>query len=61
MGKLIAIIIIAIIGWFVYSDMSVDKIKENAIEALKKEKTINTINSRRAQDQEDIDRVFDRE
>lgn len=61
MGKLIAIIIIAIIGWFVYSDMSVDKIKENAIEALKKEKTINTINSRRAQDQEDINRVFDRE
>lgn len=61
MGKLIAIIIIAIIGWFVYSDMSVDKIKENAIEALKKEKTINTINSRRAQDQEDINKVFDRE
>ena len=61
MGKLIAIIIIAIIGWFVYSDMSVDKIKENAVEALKKEKTINTINSRRAQDQEDINKVFDRE
>ncbi len=61
MGKLIAIIIIAIIGWFVYSDMSVDKIKENAIEALKKEKTINTINSRRAQDQEDINKVFDGE
>lgn len=54
MGKLFAILVIIAIGWYVQNNYDFSNFKEKAIEGLKKEKTINVINSKRAADQEDI-------
>ena len=60
MGKIIALIIIAIIAWFAYNNNGFDlnNIKEKSIKALEKEKTINLINSKRNQDQTDINKIM---
>lgn len=58
MGKIIAIIVIAIAAWFIYSgNLDLNKAKDSSIEALKKEKTINAVTGSRARTQEDIDNV----
>lgn len=63
MGKIIALIIIAIIAWFAYTNNQFDlnNIKEQSIKTLEKEKTINLINSKRNQDQTDIDKIMNGE
>lgn len=65
MGKIIAIAVIAAVAWFIYNgtidvnkvNSDLDKAKNNSIEALKNEKTINSVNSTRARTQEDVNRV----
>jgi len=54
MGKLFAILVIVAIGWYIQNNNDFSTFKENAIEGMKKEKTINAVNSKRAADQEDI-------
>ena len=63
MGKIIALIIIAAIAWFAYNNNGFDlnNIKEKSIKTLEKEKTINLINSRRDQDQAEINKVINGE
>ena len=61
MGKIIALILIIAAGWYVYTNVDFNKVKEDSIEALKKEKTINAINSRRDREQADINRVMNGE
>ncbi len=58
MGKIIALIIVIAAGWYVYTNVDFNKVKENSIETLKKEKTINAINSRRDREQADIDSII---
>ena len=54
MGKLFAILVIVAIGWYVQNNYDFSGFKKNAIEGMKKEKTINAVNSKRAADQKDI-------
>ncbi len=63
MGKIIALIIIAAIAWFAYNNNGFDlnNIKEKSIKTLEKEKTINLINSRRDQDQAEINKIINGE
>ena len=61
MGKIIALILVAAAGWYVYTNVDFNKVKEDSIEALKKEKTINAINSRRDREQADINKVINGE
>ena len=59
MGRIIALIIIAAIVWFGYNNgFDLNNVKEKSIKALENEKTINLINSRRNQDQSDINKVI---
>lgn len=60
MGKLFAVLVIVAIGWYIQNNYDFSGVKENAVEGLKKEKTINTVNSKRAQDQNDVYEVIDR-
>ncbi len=62
MGRIIALIIIAAIVWFGYNNgFDLNNVKEKSIKALENEKTINLINSRRDQDQSDINKVINGE
>lgn len=62
MGRIIALIIIAAIVWFGYNNgFDLNNVKEKSIKALENEKTINLINSRRNQDQSDINKVINGE
>ena len=62
MGRIIALIIIAAIVWFGYNNgIDLNNVKEKSIKALENEKTINLINSRRNQDQSDINKVINGE
>ncbi len=62
MGRIIALIIIAAIVWFGYNKgFDLNNVKEKSIKALENEKTINLINSRRNQDQSDINKVINGE
>ena len=58
MGKIIALILIIAAGWYVYTNVDFNKVKEDSMEALKNEKTINAINSRRDVEQQDINNVM---
>ncbi len=58
MGKIIALILIIAAGWYVYTNVDFNKVKEDSMEALKNEKTINAINSRRDFEQQDINNVM---
>ena len=58
MGKIIALILIIAAGWYVYTNVDFNKVKEDSMEALKNEKTINAINSRRDMEQQDINNVM---
>lgn len=60
MGKLLIVFVIAGIGWYIQNNFDFDSFKKDAMDTMKKEKTINTMNSKRAQDQEDIYEVINR-
>ena len=61
MGQIIAILVLVGLGWCYYNlDIDTDKIKQDTLNVFAKEKTINTINTRRSQEQDDIDNVTDR-
>ena len=48
------------VGMYIQNNTDFGKIKQDAINALKTEKTINTVNSSRAQNQANIDSVTNR-
>lgn len=54
------LLIIGGIGWYVQNTVDFGKVKQDTINVLKKEKTINTVNSKRAADQNDIYEVTNR-
>ena len=59
MARLIVILIILALGWCFYTGkIDLSNFKENSIESLKKEKTINTVNSARQRRQDDINKVI---
>lgn len=59
MGKLIALIVIAAVAWFAYSsNIDFNKMKENSIETLKKEKTVSAVNKSRDKNKEYVDRAL---
>ncbi len=61
MAKIIAIVIIAALGWCFYTgkiNLNFNEMKENSIETLKNEKTIKAVNSSRDKRQEDINRIL---
>lgn len=60
MGKLFAILILVAIGWYIQNNYDFGDFKKNTIEGLKKEKTINAVNSKRDADQKDIYNVTNR-
>ena len=60
MGKLLIVFVIAGIGWYIQNNVDFESWKSDAIDTMKKEKTINTMNSKRANDQEDIYEVINR-
>ena len=61
MGKIIAVILIMVLGWCFYTgkiNINFDDLKEQSIEKMQNEKTIKTINSSRQREQNDINRVI---
>ena len=58
MGKIIALILVLAAGYYVYANVDFNKVKEDSMEALKNEKTINAINSRRDMEQQDVNNVI---
>lgn len=60
MGKLLIVFVIAGIGWYIQNNFDFQSWKNDAMDTMKKEKTINTMNSKRAHDQEDINEVINR-
>lgn len=61
MARIIVILIILALGWCFYSGkIDLSNFKESSIEKLKKEKTINAVNSSRERRQRDIDEVINR-
>ncbi len=70
MGKLIAFIIVLVLGYYVYTGVlnpqaavenGLNKAADGVVETMKKEKTVRAINGRRAREQEDINRVLNNE
>lgn len=52
MGKIIAIIVIAAVAWFVYSgNIDLNKVKDSSINAVQNDKTFKAVNSNRAENQ----------
>ena len=60
MGKLLIDFVIAGIGRYIKNNIDFQSWKNDDMDTMKKEKTINTMNSKRAQDQEDINEVINR-
>lgn len=58
MFKIIVCLILGYICWCAYTNQDFSKVKEDALEKLKNEKTIKTINSSRDKTQEDIYNVI---
>ena len=56
MGKIIAIIIIGAIAYFVWPSLDFDGAKQNAIETMKQEKTIQAVTKSRQKNQA---RIYD--
>ena len=57
MFKLIVFLVIAAALWYVQNNYDFSGVKESAISKMKQEKTVNSVNSRRAQEQSDIYKV----
>lgn len=61
MGQTIALLIVVALGWCYYNlDIDTEKLKQQTLNVFAKEKTINTVNSRRAQEQSDINSVINK-
>ena len=48
------LLIIGGIGWYIQNTVDFGKIKKDTMNVLQNEKTINTVNSKRASDQADV-------
>ena len=60
MRNLIIIVVIASIGWYIQNTYDFSGVKEKALDAMSKEKTINAVNQKRANDQADVTDVINR-
>ena len=58
MRNLIIIVVIASIGWYIQNTYDFSGVKEKALDAMSKEKTINAVNVKRANDQADVNDVI---
>ena len=56
----IALFIIAGAGWYIQNTVDFGAVKQDAMNALSNEKTINTVNSKRNLDQENIYKATNR-
>ena len=57
---LIIAVVLASAGWYIQNTYDFSGVKEKALEKMGQEKTINAVNSKRAQDQADINDVTNR-
>ena len=60
MRAMIIIVVLASIGWYVQNTYDFSGVKEKALDAMSKEKTINAVNVKRANDQADVTDVINR-
>lgn len=60
MRNLLIVCVIAWIGWYIQNNFDFESWKKDAINTMSQEKTINTVNSKRAADQNDINNVLNR-
>ena len=60
MKNLIIIVVIASIGWYIQNTYDFSGVKEKALDTMSKEKTINAVNHKRANDQADVTEVLNR-
>ena len=58
MRNLIIIVVIASVGWYIQNTYDFSGVKEKALDAMSKEKTINAVNVKRANDQADVNDVI---
>ena len=58
MRILIIIVVIASVGWYIQNTYDFSGVKEKALDAMSKEKTINAVNVKRANDQADVNDVI---
>lgn len=56
----LTLFVIAGIGWYIQENADFAKIKKDTINVLQNEKTINTVNTKRASDQADVYEVTNR-
>ena len=61
MGKIVILFIVASIAFFAYINFDTNSIKEEAIEKLKKEKTVNMVTKSRQRNLERINDALDGE
>lgn len=62
MGKIIALIVIAAVAWFIYSGdfdfkKSMDNVKDASVKAVKNETTFNKINANRELNEDVVNRM----
>ena len=60
MRALIVIVVLASIAWYVQNNYDFSGVKEKALDAMSKEKTINAVNVKRSNDQADVNEVLNR-
>lgn len=60
MFKLFILLGLVAAGWYIQNNYDFSNVKDQAIQKMKQEKTINAVNSKRAADQRDINNVNNR-
>ncbi|MBE7708350.1 MAG: hypothetical protein E7Z88_06555 [Cyanobacteria bacterium SIG27] len=60
MFKLFVLLGLVAAGWYIQNNYDFSGLKDEAIEKMKQEKTINAVNAKRAADQRDINDVNNR-
>ncbi|MBQ4646740.1 MAG: hypothetical protein IJB79_05270 [Candidatus Gastranaerophilales bacterium] len=60
MGKLLLVFAIAWIGWYLQNNIDFEQWKQDAINKMSQEKTINAVNSKRAAEQAEINDAINR-
>lgn len=60
MRNLLIVLAIAWVGWYFQNNFDFDTWKQDTLNAMSKEKTVNTVNSKRAADQQDINNAINR-
>ena len=60
MRNLLIVFAIAWVGWYFQNNFDFDSWKQETMNKMSQEKTINTVNSKRAADQKDINNVLER-